>query len=146
MRYRIKIIYCLDVESTVYYFNQMLSIYKLQINWLENKMCHHLDDSYQPLNNYGNNNYAHCARIDWLQNKMCHHADGSYQLPNKFLSNVNYLIDSYLLPDKYISYDNYLDDSYQMPDKYAHYVRIKWLTNKIGLTKNELIYGITSNK
>ena len=100
--------------------------YNFRINWLENKLCRQINDSYHPIDNY-NKDYAHCVGINWPKNKMCHHVDDSYQLPNKWL--VNYSTDSYQLPEIYVINDKYLDDNHKIPDNYVHYMWIKWPKN-----------------
>ena len=101
---------------------QLPANYNLRINWLENKMCRHLDDSCHTINNYSNdgkygkNNYVHCTRINWPKNKMCHHVYDSYRLPDQCLS--NYLIDSYQLPEKNIMCHLEIDSYYPAINTY----------------------------
>ena len=104
-----------------------------QINWLENKMCRHLDDSYQLPDNYcNNNNYAgQSARINWLENKMCRHIDDSYQLPNshEHYARIFWLKDK-ICHARWLENKmrRQLDDSYRLPD---NYIQINWLEHKI---------------
>ena len=56
-----------------------------RINWLKNKMCRHINDSYVPViknldNLVSDKNHAfHYERINWLENKMCRHTNDSYE-------------------------------------------------------------------
>ena len=92
-------------------------VHYARINWLENKMCCHLDDSYRLPDNY--------VQINWLEHKACAGNDSHYARreirPNNLLCLVNDDINYAAVYCRWLgNKTNLTDDSCHPLSKYTH--------------------------